>query len=540
LTEEDPASRYVSNRPIKRPDSASFDLATHWIDDCLETHEHCPGPELPVLPTRIIDVGATNGDGPKLILSKGQRARYATLSYCWGGPQPFTLTLATIASKLQGLSYPETPLAFRDAIHVARQLDIQYLWIDALCIIQDSEVDKAVEMAAMDQVYHNATVTIAAANVKGCSESFLTTWVPRCYPNSVGLAKINFPCPDGETGNIFAEYGPGYSPSDEPLSKRGWALQERLLSPGVLTFSSHQMWWHCQTAQHSEGGGYNDDFVIRGGLMDRLGYDFFQQKGQSRRSTGTNELYENWGYLVANYANLHLTVRTDTLPALSGIATRYARVLNDTYYAGLWRKDLLRFLAWFTAHPEEDVVRRHSEYRAPTWSWASIDTFVNWEQSNAKMDVLIPTEVLHCQIEPVHPMAPFEEVRAGVLELRGLVRDLDWDGDSELRGADDYIMIEALADMTVETLNVDADGQGQQQMDFRMNQDVRGVNPILRRVSCIPVTDHFSLMLDRQRDGEYVRLGVVKFWQMDDNEGQWEAAVNRFYEDATVCTVVIR
>jgi Heterokaryon incompatibility protein (HET) len=536
--EEDPASNYVSNRPIKRPDFASFDLARRWIDECLEFHEHCPGSATPTLPTRVIDVGAVNGDGPKLVLSQGHKARYATLSYCWGGPQPFTLTLETMESKQQGISISETPATFRDAICVTRRLNIRYLWIDALCIIQDSEVDKAVEMATMDQVYHNATVTIAAANVEGCSESFLATWVPRSYPEPFRLAKINFPCADGETGNVFVEYGRGYWPHLEPLSKRGWALQERLVSPRVLTFGQHQMWWHCQTAQHSEGGGFSDDFVAIEKRVERLDYDFFQQKRERPRLTESNKIYRNWRDIVDDYSQRQLTVRTDNLPALSGIATRFASVLNDIYCAGLWRNDMLRCLAWYTG--AEIDTRRPSEYRAPTWSWASVDTSVLWWRREGKptMEFLIPTEVIDCEVTPVYPKAPFGEVQGGTVELRGLVKDLDWDGDQEIRDVDGDSIAKASPDVSMETLYVDADARGPQPVDFYMGSYKEVVNPIVRRVSCIPVTDHMSLILERQRDGKYVRLGTVSFDGADDDDG--EEWVQHFYEGATERTVVIR
>ena len=523
----------MSSRPVRQPQFASFDLARRWIDDCFESHQHCPGPELPALPTRVIDVGAEDGADPKLVLSKGQKGWYATLSYCWGGPQPFTLTLATMDSKQQGISVSELPNTYENAIKAARLLNIQYLWIDALCIIQDSEVDKAVEMATMDQVYHNATVTIAAANVGGCSERFLARWVPRSYPEPFQLAKINFPCPNGETGNIFVESGRGYSLDDEPLSKRGWALQERLVSPRVLTFGKHQMWWHCQTVQHSEGGSFDDDFVGIGKKMERLGHDFFQQKGQNPGSTGSNEIYENWRSIVEDYSGRQLTMRTDVLPALSGIATRFASVLNDTYFAGLWKNDLLRCLAWWTLVEGDEARRRPSEYRAPTWSWASIDSSALWWQREAKptMSILTPTEVLNCQVELVYPMAPFGEVRAGAIELCGLVRDLDWDGSSHLCDADGDFICSVDVDVTLETLYVDADVGDPHPVDFYMGRDKEGDNAIVRRVSCIPVTDHFSLMLERQRDGKYVRLGLVPFWQAD-NDG--------FYDGATERTVIIR
>ena len=126
LAKVDSASKYVSTRPPNLVPSANFDLAKIWIHDCLGSHQFCPGPSLSALPARVIDVGIGDGsEEPRLFLSRGSKDRYATLSYCWGGPQPVTLTRATIDEKQQGMPASELPAVFQDAIKVPRNLDLR-------------------------------------------------------------------------------------------------------------------------------------------------------------------------------------------------------------------------------------------------------------------------------------------------------------------------------------------------------------------------------------------------------------------------------
>jgi Heterokaryon incompatibility protein (HET) len=436
----------------------------------------------------------------------------------------------------------ELPDAFQDAIKVSRCLGVQYLWIDALCIIQDSDADKVMEIATMDEVYHNALVTICGANVDSFSQSFLATWVPRSYPDPFRLAKIQFPCPNGDMGNIFAEAGSGYSSSKEPLGQRGWALQERLVSPRVLTFGHHQMYWHCQSAQHSEGGGYKDDFSGPGSRLDRLGHGFFKQKGDCHMSTDHHEIYHNWRTIVEDYRKRRLTVRADVLPALSGIATRFANILNDTYCAGLWKNDLLNCLAWHSAVEPNSNTSRPSEYRAPTWSWASIDSPTYWwpRGEKATVDIVMSTKVVNCDVEPVCPIAPYGKVQAGRIELRGPLRDVDWDGGEGIEDADGASLATAMPDATMETLDISVDGEVAKPIVFHMGVDQEGVNAVTRRVSCVPLKGRFSLILERQLDGEYVRLGLAHLDYPNDDDKLWRRDFERLYKGCSERTIIIR
>lgn len=516
--------------------SDSFRIAKLWTDTCFNSHEFCLRPELPTLPTRVIDIGPADGsEEPKLFLSRDHKGHYTALSYCWGGPQLFTLTTGTLDEKQQRLSMSDLPAAFCDAIKVTRSLEFQYLWIDALCIVQDSDTDKAFEIATMDQVHHNASVTICAANIASCSQSFLSTWIPASYPSSFQLSAIKFPCPDGAMGTILVEEKQGYSSSSEPLNQRGWALQERLLSPRVLTFGSIQMYWQCQTALCREGGTAEEFEPCN---MWRLSDDFFQRNANGGIPTGVDQIYDRWYDIIEDYSTRQLTLRTDMLPALSGIATRFASMLNDSYCAGLWRNDLLNGLAWMAVGDKT----RPSAYRAPSWSWASFDDgAIYLKRLTAKTDLVQLTKVVSSDIQPLHPTAPFGEVQAGTIELRGVVKDTDWVSVQDFEHADGNFLSTVSPDVDEETIgNAVEPGVGERAV-FQTGYDVKqGDNAVSRPVSLLPIADTCSLILECQPDGKYVKLGLLSSFRDPETAEDLNAKLEEFYEGCTERTVVIR
>ncbi|PMD54734.1 uncharacterized protein K444DRAFT_513189, partial [Hyaloscypha bicolor E] len=87
---------------------------------------------------------------------------YITLSHCWGQLQLITLTNSNIVTFQEGLEIRKLPKTFRDAIYVAQRLTVQYIWIDSLCIVQDSEDDRKRESALMMSVFAEAFCNIAA------------------------------------------------------------------------------------------------------------------------------------------------------------------------------------------------------------------------------------------------------------------------------------------------------------------------------------------------------------------------------------------
>jgi hypothetical protein len=124
---------------------------------------------------------------------------------------------------------------------VTRKLGVRYLWIDALCIIQDSMDDKAVEIGAMERIYTNSTVTIAIVNAIGATEGFLQT-KPRLR------VELPYRCPDGTFGSIQISPWEIIDLSQEILYTRAWCLQENLLSPRLLLFTNNEVIWQCESS----------------------------------------------------------------------------------------------------------------------------------------------------------------------------------------------------------------------------------------------------------------------------------------------------
>jgi hypothetical protein len=219
-----PAAGYYPRRFVETDISsdAVIHQAREWIRSCLTEHKEGPRRQgLPFLPTRVVDVSDL-----KLHLSCGERSTYAALSYCWGGVQSYVTTRATIECHTNHLKLEAMPATIRDAIRTTRDLGIRYLWIDALCIIQDSKIDKEVEITNMNKIYKDATVTIAAANASSVHDGFLA---PRPSPSGIEVA---FNCPGGQPSKVWLVQKEFYKEEDYgPLYYRAWALQERIVSP---------------------------------------------------------------------------------------------------------------------------------------------------------------------------------------------------------------------------------------------------------------------------------------------------------------------
>ena len=146
--EDDPMTAvYIRRRDINfdvRSD-ASYQLARTWLQECIQGHEDCPKYEHGPLPTRVLDVTPIGDFQIRLCIPDGKAAPYTALSYCWGGPQPFSMQKSTIEAYLRDIDLHKLPFAIRDAITVTRGLGLQYyyLWIDAfrVCIIEDDDLD---------------------------------------------------------------------------------------------------------------------------------------------------------------------------------------------------------------------------------------------------------------------------------------------------------------------------------------------------------------------------------------------------------------
>lgn len=209
----------------------------------------------------------------------------------------------------------------------------------------------------MASVYANSYLTIAAALAKDTIAGCFSHRAPQKQ------VRLDYISSEGIRGEILASLLPIFDETmpdiyaemrDCPLASRAWALQERLLSRRVLHFGKEQMYFECKQGFMSESG------LLTTSHFSSL--DLSQMPNQE-------SVYEYWHKLLFHqYGHLLLTKSSDRLPALAGLASLFSKRLGDDYLAGLWKTPLVKSLFW-NVHGARTI----SSYRAPSWSWASLD-----------------------------------------------------------------------------------------------------------------------------------------------------------------------
>ncbi len=164
-------------------------------------------------------------------------SRYMTLSHCWGQLHIKRLETATLDQMCDGINLDELPRTFQDAIKFTRALDVRFLWIDSLCIIQDSVTDWAAEAGTMKDVYKHAFCNIAAPD--GRSGCFVE--------KDPQLSKVRRVQPENDSTlyDLVADELWLHNVDKAPLNTRAWVVQERYLSPRILHCSRQQLFWEC-------------------------------------------------------------------------------------------------------------------------------------------------------------------------------------------------------------------------------------------------------------------------------------------------------
>jgi hypothetical protein len=306
------------------------------------------------LPTRVIRVcPQQNPAQPRIFSTKGATGKYTALSYCWGGPQLGCLTESNIAQFSTALDLDDLSQTIRDAIEVTRKVGVEYLWVDALCIIQDSDLDKAREISMMDQIYNNAFFTIAAGSGSAASQGFLGTRDPQPPAH-----RIPFRCPDGTFGSMFLRSAYTEPIDSSYLDERAWTFQEEFLSPRILAYDGRTVKWSCKAGTSYLGAAYGKRIGVPISLT---------QWTSSRAAADPDTATHEWiSRLIGNYSKRKHSVPADRLAALSGIAKALAPEFGCDYLAGVWLKDMPVQLLWNSNCKPENT--RPAVYRAPSWS----------------------------------------------------------------------------------------------------------------------------------------------------------------------------
>jgi hypothetical protein len=372
--------------------------------------------KMAILPKRILDVFQIPNPEVKLVESEDGNpiyGRYICLSHCWGGQRHFRLTSETLPAMKAGLKISKLAKNFQDAILMTRIFEIRYLWIDALCILQDSQIDWELESAKMGQYYKASWLTISAGMSDGGTEGLLakrsTHGLPhiRLETKSIPNGPSTIYSQKEQEHTIYFALDPIRPSTQCPIRTRGWTFQEEMLPRRYLSFETTQAYLRCGLILHHECG--RQEHLLR----DRSPFLEGEQLFQSGE----------WLEIVMRYSSRNLTKASDKLPALSGLAHEYQMRWRDDYLAGLWRKDLWKSLLWRRNEayslPEP---KRPAEYRAPTWSWASIDGRIEFDIDILDEECQIHINSASTELSGSDPMG---QVSGGKIELRAVMVKMD-------------------------------------------------------------------------------------------------------------------
>jgi hypothetical protein len=333
-----------------------------WMDECTQHHPHCQNLAWhhvgTPLPTRLIELRPSKDSCLVLArhLNHISSVRYATLSHRWrdaaGMPR---LLRGNILELQRGISMDSLPKVFRDAMEICPRLGIHYLWIDALCLIQDDAADCEKEIANMGNIYTNAYINLGATGAASNPERGLRyrseqdgMW-PFHVPVHRQGHEINYLAYRAQTTRV---------PGSEELMLRGWVLQERMLSPRSVYFDDI-LSWECH-------GMLANEIFPRGvpwlrGRRPHWGRDqplkisrlLSMKDSMVNIDHKTAELHARWLHVCKHFSRCTLTYEADAFPAISGLAKAFGRALDDLYIAGFWWQNLVPGLLWYVERSYE-------------------------------------------------------------------------------------------------------------------------------------------------------------------------------------------
>jgi hypothetical protein len=353
--------------------TSSLEASSHFLQEnyyrCITDHEHCRQGST-YLPKRVVDI--SNSQYRLVEQTVRTRGVYAALSYTWGN-RGFAMTTSENFEELKhGFDQRTLPVGFQDAAAMAQSLGIRYLWIDTLCIIQDSNEDWEEQAAKMGEIFEDAAIIIAASSSPDPYHTLFNTRSP-CYQEielfseaEKGFFDVNFKARRKITRGFHAKIGRSTDINMDPLDGRAWGLQEKLLSTRLIAFTGAELQWTCRTLKRCEchQNPYPSQllFPTPVGLSD---------------TEKIMKYSKYWSQVIEEYSNRKLKFAGDRLPALSGLARKFEAVTGYTYIAGLWEQSLLYDLVW-QRDAEFPLPVVLSNWLSPTFSWAFVSGPVNF------------------------------------------------------------------------------------------------------------------------------------------------------------------
>lgn len=350
--------------PSVSKDRTEFWQLRLWIAKCENNHPNCKPAGPAFTPSRLLDLsGLQHKNLIQLVETTAfnerfKPKRYLALSYCWGdgGPSNGRAIRSNLTHLKKGFTLSSLPATHQDFVRVAQILKIRYVWIDSLCVLQDSEGDWRKEFEYIDLIYSHAWCTVSALEPNHARAGIFGDTI---------LAGTVDPT-DGETsrtptGTNLSEWKERFRTA--ALNRRGWTVQERELSTRVVHFYREEMLWECRTGQATQ-------LFPQLQMKTFLGRYFRILDSSSITGSEGLSIHASWRKMVEDYTTRSLKIPGDRLSALAGIVSMMQKSTEGEYIAGMWTTSIAEDLQWVTTgtkqpYPDED--------RAPSWSWAAFD-----------------------------------------------------------------------------------------------------------------------------------------------------------------------
>lgn len=422
ITGQEHGLPHVPVRPDISPSHSSpeaFDFLRRNLAECTGEHALCNAASSSVMPKRLVHI--KNDHHAALVEvtdgSEHANAIYAALSYCWGGDPNFKAEKSNLSYLMEnGFLIDSLPIVWQETIGLCRKLGLSYLWIDALCIVQDDEGDWVGESVHMGSIYDNAYLTIAPANSSSVDTPYLGS-TPDTSRKPVRFTVL--PAISGRLATtVFAREKPPHGPLREgksidqnPWRLRGWTLQEEILSRRLVIFGAEEMLWRCKTTVSCEC--QSSDYCAA------WPKELFEGVGQSLREERELNMQRYWRYsVIGRFGHQQFTYPEDIFSALSGIAQLIVRATGWTYVAGMWKEHLLFGMCWYNTFVE-GLEPSYRVYTAPTFSWASVNGIRQIHMLLHEDRFTPDAEVVDVNMELKYAGAPFSTLVDGCVVLRG-------------------------------------------------------------------------------------------------------------------------
>nr|RBQ98295.1 hypothetical protein FVER53263_11872 [Fusarium verticillioides] len=515
-----PHDELDASEPFKRQDTLKM-----WLKEC-ESHEQCikslPDTRKAKLPTRVLDLTGSVDipSDPKDIKIKlretdgGEVGTYTALSYCWGANPElhFKTTSENLDKHKEGIEFFDLPLTQRETILATLYLGIRYLWIDGLCIIQDSREDWEAESVKMGSVYTNAHLTLAATSSDTPEMGLLLPF------QGAECVKIH-----RETVSVRMETHRELDRMSEPLNTRGWTLQEGVLASRIVCFGKEQWLWKCPSRYATEDGLVDGSRDFDGGLIQ-----WADIVHQGPGEHGENYL-RHWYRMVTNYSSRDLTYQSDKWNAIAGLTDMFIKLTGYTYLAGLWKEDLANGLVWEAKM--RGVTREPGSI--PSWSWMSVKGGIKGYVHTTPTVSMIELLQSDLQWKGTPLASPLKVAR---LTIKGKILQATLGTRSVTQDSRHHILAASGSDEIF----------GEAFLDSKIPDGAK-----IPTVSCLFVMEvaqkeYFTLLLKPASDGEkgdqekgMTRLGIGVFWTRSrfySNRSEGDAILDKA-SDATVVLV---